>query len=209
MELIRKFQVEDKPVPTTFRVKMTGDGTQIARGLTVINIAFTILEEGQCSRSASGNHSIAIMKLSESYGSLFHGLEDICNEAKELEILTLNGITYTIQFFLGGDWKFLAMVCGLESATSEYACIWCKCPKRQRCDMTVSWSITDVDKGAWTVSEIQEKSKLRKSSKHRYNCCQEPIFPFIPMHRVVIDLFVYSRCFNKFVNSRPENFGWN
>lgn len=61
-ELIRKFEADAKPVPTTFRVKLTGDGTQIARGLTVVNIAFTILEEGSWSRSASGNHSLSIMK---------------------------------------------------------------------------------------------------------------------------------------------------
>ena len=28
-------------------IKLTGDGTQIARGLTIVNIAFTILEEDQ------------------------------------------------------------------------------------------------------------------------------------------------------------------
>ena len=44
--------------------------------------------------------------------------------------------------------KFLAVVSGIESATSEYACIWCKCPKAERWDMTKTWSITDRDKGA-------------------------------------------------------------
>ena len=72
-------------------------------------------------------------------------------------------------------------------ATCEYAYIWCKCPKKHRCDLTMSWPITDVAKGARTIGEIQQKSKLSKSSKHRHNCCHEPIFPFIPMHRVVID----------------------
>ena len=65
--------------------------------------------------------------------------------------------------------------------------IWCKCPKKHCCDLTMSWPITDVAKGARTIGEIQQISKLSKSSKHRYNCCHEPIFPFIPMHRVVID----------------------
>ena len=40
-QLIKWFAAKDKPVPTTFRV-----GTQIARGLTVVNIAFTIFDEG-------------------------------------------------------------------------------------------------------------------------------------------------------------------
>ena len=200
-ELIKKLEAEAKPIPTTLRVKLTGDGTQIARGLTVVNIAFTILEEGSSSRSASGNHSLSIMKVSETYDDLARGLEDICSEARDLEVLAINGVVYRIVFFLGGDWKFLAMVCGLESATCEYACLWCKCPKRQRFDMTMCWSITDVGKGARTINEIQEKSKLSKASKQRFNCCRHPIFPFIPMQHVVIDsLHLFLRISDVLIN---------
>ena len=113
-------------VPSTIRIKLTGDGTQIARGLSVVNIGFTVLEEGQnrvC--SAYGNHSIAILKVSEKYEELVAGLEDICTEAKDLEVVTVRDKVYKIQFFLGGDFKFLAVVCGIEAANSEHACIWC------------------------------------------------------------------------------------
>lgn len=102
-ELIAKFDDQQEQVPTTFRVKLTGDGTQIARGLTVVNIAFTILEEGQRACAAIGNHSIAIMKISEDYDNLVAGLEDLCDEAKDLEVITLHDVTYNIQFYLGGD----------------------------------------------------------------------------------------------------------
>ena len=37
-ELIAKFDDQQEQVPTTFRVKLTGDSTQNARGLTVVNI---------------------------------------------------------------------------------------------------------------------------------------------------------------------------
>lgn len=168
-------------------MKLTGDGTQIARGLTVVNIAFTILEEGSKAHSASGNHSLAILKTSESYDDLALAIEDICAEARDLEVLTVGGKTYHIQYFLGGDWKFLAIVCGIESANSEHACIWCKCPKGKRSDMSLSWSVTDVSAGARTVAEITEKSKLAKTHKYRYNCSKKPIFSFIPLCRVIID----------------------
>jgi len=52
--------------PDTIRVKLTGDGTQIAKGLNIVNIAFTILEEGRKAMSIDGNHSLAILKVSES-----------------------------------------------------------------------------------------------------------------------------------------------
>lgn len=93
------------------------------------------------------------------------------------------------------------MVCGLESATSEYPCIRCKCSKQQRSDMTLSWSLTDVAKGARTIEEIKEKSKLGKTSKSRFNCRREPIFPFIPLHRVVIDsLHLFLRIADVLIN---------
>ena len=60
-------------IPSTIRVKLTGDGTEIARGLSVVNINFTVLEEGQRACSAFGNHSIAILKVSENHEDLAAG----------------------------------------------------------------------------------------------------------------------------------------
>ena len=38
---------KEDEIPNTIRIKLTGDGTLIARGLNVVNIAFTVLEDGQ------------------------------------------------------------------------------------------------------------------------------------------------------------------
>ena len=77
---------------------------------------------------------------------------------------------------MGGDLKFLAMIYGIESATSTYSCIWCKCPKSKRWDMSQKWSLLS-----------SEKSHLPKSNKNKFNCVHEPLFPFIPLQCVVID----------------------
>ena len=111
-------------LPSTIRIKLTGDGTRIVRGLKVVNFAFTILEEGSRAQSVLGNHTVAIMKVSETYDELINGLQDICREAEDLEVITIKGRVYKIQFYLGGDWKFLATVRVLESATADYTCIW-------------------------------------------------------------------------------------
>ena len=188
-KLVEHCRKDGTELPDTICVKLTGDGTLIARGLTVVNVAFTILDEGQRACSVCGNYSLGIFKVSESYDNLVLALEDnyICAEARDLELITIDDKVFKIQFYLGGDWKFLATVCGIDSATLEYACIWCKCPKRQRSDMTLKWSITDVTKGARTNEEIAEKYTLPKSSKHRYSCSRKPVFSFIPLHRVIID----------------------
>ena len=48
--MVKNAKDNDKPLPNTIRIKLTGDGTQISRGLSVVNFAFTILEEShsQC-----------------------------------------------------------------------------------------------------------------------------------------------------------------
>ena len=198
--LLEQYNIQKKEIPNTIRVKLTGDGTQIARGLNVVNIAFTILEEGQMACSVSGNHSVMILKVSEKYEDLAAGLEEFIAEAKDLEVLSIDDKVIQIEFFLGGDWKFLALVCGLESATADHACIWCKCPKKQRHDMSLTWSLLP-DKGGRTVKEISEKSKLSKSSKNRFNCSHPPLFSFIPLRRVVIDsLHLFLRIADVLIN---------
>ena len=83
-------------IPETFRIKITGDGTQIARGLNIVNIAFTILEEKHKACSAFGNYSLATLKIAEDYIELSSGLQDICEEAADLQIVTIQHKVYNI-----------------------------------------------------------------------------------------------------------------
>jgi len=167
---------------------LTSDGTQIGRGITVVNIAFTILEEGNRACSSSGNHGLAILKVRESdYTELYDAMQDIVIEASNLKTVTINDNLYKIEYFLGGDMKFLSIVCGIESATAIYPYIWCKCPKGKRHDIELNWFITDTKQGARNVEEISCMSKLSKSSKKRFNCSHNPLFPFIRIDHVLID----------------------
>jgi len=47
--------------------------------------------------------------------------------------------------FLGGALKFLASANGIEAANVDHACVWYKCPKDIRSDMTKQWSNTKQD----------------------------------------------------------------
>ena len=185
--LIQQNSLVGKPAPSTIRIKLTGDGTQIGRGLKVVNIAFTVIDEGERANSVLGNYTIAILKVEENYEQLAAGLQDIISDAKDCNAIVIDGQQYNIEYYLGGDLKFLAIVCGLEAANAEYACIWCKCPKGKRDDMTMEWSLTDSSKEARTIEEIATKSTLGKRNAERYNCCHIPLFPFIPIERVIID----------------------
>ena len=47
------------------QVKLTGDGTKICRKLNLINFCFTVLNEGDLTKSPRGNHTIAIINSTE------------------------------------------------------------------------------------------------------------------------------------------------
>ena len=72
------------------RVKLSADGTMIGRKLHVINITFTLLDEGQKARADSGNHLIAILQAPEKYEHLKCGLDQVCRGP--------------INFHIGGRW---------------------------------------------------------------------------------------------------------
>lgn len=118
---------------------------------------------------------------------------------------------YHIQHWvlLGRRHEISSLSLGVDSATT-YSCIWCKCPANQRCDMQLVWSITETEYDARTVDEISKMSKLGKYSKKWYNCSHEPIFDFIPIHHVIIDilhLFLRISDVLRAADKRHSNFG--
>ena len=122
-------------------LKLTGDGTNLGRNIHIVNFAFTLLQEGALVQSPSGNHTIAILKCRESYSELFTGLSDIREEVCNLSTIVVDGHEFTVNLYLGGDWKFLAVLCGIDAANAHYSCIWCKYPSNEHHNMEKTWSI--------------------------------------------------------------------
>ena len=120
------------------KVKLTGDGTRFGKRLRVVSFGFAIIDEGNLAYSAAGNHCLAIWKDTESYETLKLALRDIIAEVATLTTITAGGIMFDIEYYLGGDWKFLAQCTGVDSATSTYACIWCYYPAAE-------WHLTRAD----------------------------------------------------------------
>lgn len=83
-----------------------------------INFTFTVLNEGALAHSHEGNHVLAIIKEIESYESLRTTLQDIRSEVQSLNSIEVEGEKYAITYYLGGDWKFLALVTGIDCAKS-------------------------------------------------------------------------------------------
>ena len=101
-----------------------------------------ILDEDK-SCSASGNYCLAIFKEPKSYDSLKKCLSDNITDVNTLSSIEVNGITFSIEYYLGEDWKILALSTGIDSASSTHACIWCKCPAIECHISAQKWSMLD------------------------------------------------------------------
>ncbi|KAJ7391497.1 hypothetical protein OS493_018546 [Desmophyllum pertusum] len=106
------------------RVKLSGDGTNIGKKAACHQCD---LDEGTKAMSADGNHLIAVIKESENYDKLAKALADIRKDVESLKHVSVGTEQFEIEWFLGGDWKFLACICGIGAAHATYPCIWCKC----------------------------------------------------------------------------------
>ena len=116
----------------------------------------------------------------------------VTHEVEQLDCIEVNGINFKLEVFLSGDWKFLALILGLDAANSNHSCLWCKCPSKERHDLIKMWSLTDRKHGARWIEEIIAKFSLPKSVE-RYNCSHRPVFPSIPIDHVMDTLHLFLR----------------
>ena len=162
------------------RVKISGDGTCIGKRLKLVNVTYTILNEEEAAMSEKGNNVQAILKTTENYDNLKESLSDLTEEMSKLNKVKIGDKSFSIEYFLGVDCKFLACICGFGAANQDHACIWCKCPHNQRHDIQRVWSISNSPRGARSLEEIANFAKSRK-----FNCKAKPIFNFIPLDHVI------------------------
>ena len=149
----------------SLKIKVSGDGTRIGKRLQLLNVTYAIINEGNTAMSEKRNYVLAFIKTKDDYTGIRDSLSDLRDEIKKLDSITCETRTFQIEYFLGGDWKFLATVCGLGPANQDFACIWCLCPLTLRYDVSQNWSLTDLNQGARSTELIKEHVKNKK-----YNC---------------------------------------
>ena len=145
----------------SIRIKITGDGTVISRSMHLVVIVFSLLHEDENPNSPNGNYTIALLQTTENYDDMSAALVNIIEDIKTMQSITIDDISFSVECFLGADWKFLVLVTGIESASSTYFCIWCKCAAEFR-HIVGRWSMEDPEKGARTIAEIQKFAELKR-----------------------------------------------
>ncbi len=119
-------------------------------------------------------------------------LGELFEECNHLESVFINGKTVHLKKYLGGgDLKFLNQVTGIASFSSLYSCLWCKCHRESRFEMTYP------EQGARTLEEI---SNFAKKKKLWCVSQSKPLFKSVPVTNIVPDtLHLFLRIANQTV----------
>jgi hypothetical protein len=133
--------------------------------------------------------------ITESYEEIKSALEEILNACHAIahkgEII-IDGKKYLIEFFLGGDLKFLALIYGINNANSKFPCVWCTCPKDCFSDIKKEWSIQHCEKGARKIENaidiMNKQIKKKDIVNERMGQVAEPIITFIEFSKCIVDL---------------------
>ena len=67
----------------------------------------------------------------EKYEYLSLAVSQIINELDEIKdgFKDRDDVIWPVELFFSGDWKFVAIVLGINATTSNYFCLYCNCHK--------------------------------------------------------------------------------
>lgn len=168
------------------KIKLSGDGARMTRNTSFIISSFAFLQGLDDVMSAKGNHSVGVVKGSESYHTLKESFKDIFKEINDLndkKKITVKWKELKVELFLGGDYKFILNMLGLKGATSHYACSWCKVHKDDRHDMSFD---LDHYNSAPLKRTLEELKEMAGNKKDNY-CCEYPPLLKIDLDHVILD----------------------
>ena len=148
------------------QVNISGDGARMTRNSSFIFLSFSLLHAWDDVMSSSGNHTIAIVKGSESYSTLKESFSTVFNDINETikqGNITVNDSKYYIELFLGGDYKFLLLMMGMKGATSIHACLWCKIAKDFRWKIDFGLDNYNIPPLLRTLEEMTKMSQKKET----------------------------------------------
>ena len=168
------------------KIKISGDGAQMTRNYNFMLMSFGIVDRSEDVMAAKGNHTIAVVKGKENYSTLETCFKDVFRDINALvkeKKIEVNGKTVNLEFFVGGDYKFLLILMGLSAANSNHACVWCKVHKDERWNMSYNLEHYHSANLKRTLDDLYSLSG--KTTKNY--CCVHPPLLDIPLDHIIID----------------------
>ena len=176
------------------KIKVSGDGRRCGRKRSQVMITFSILNAGSLSVSPDHHYTLALWEGHEDYDAFKEQLGDLLQDLRDAQNtgISLGDVNIPIVLYLSGDWKFIAIIMGLKSASAQEGfCIWCIARKSDL-----------AGKEVFTLRSLAEV--LRAFSSGRCTIPGQerpPLFDFIPFDRVIIDpLHAFLRISEKLID---------
>jgi len=169
----------------TIKVKLSGDGARMSRSTNFMMLSFALLQRNEDVMSPKHNKTIAIVNGPESYETLQTSLQYLFQEINNLiekQFISIDGNDVKVEFFLGGDLKFLLIIMGLNSAIADFSCLWCLIHKNDRWDTSKPMDYYNTNTMKRTIEDIKAKCKETEN----YGCIHEPLLN-IPLTNVILD----------------------
>jgi len=112
------------------------------------------------------------------------------NLLSENKCITVNGQTFDLELFVGGDMKFLQLLLGLGGSTGNFACSWCKVHKDERFNVSKPWDFYHSTEMFRSVKEI---NLLSCQSKNQFGVKHKPLLSVDINHFVPDELHLMLR----------------
>lgn len=177
--------LDDDEFQGPIKIKLSRDGNNIRRNYKLINFTFTILNETFKAKTSSGNYTIGISNLEETYDDLKPPIQFITSEISELDHIAWKNKAIKIEYFFCSDWKLTATVLGLYAASSNNPCIWCTASKSDFHKIEKKFSLEDPNFFCRTKSQHEEI--LNKNSKIHLGYKQPNLLVNFDYKKCVID----------------------
>ncbi|XP_028417002.1 uncharacterized protein LOC114541217 [Dendronephthya gigantea] len=165
------------------RIKISGDGAKMTRMTSFVIMSFSLLDNDDV-MSSKGSHTIGVVKGVESYELLRDSFKDVFNTINQIVKdgkISIKDHNIPVELLLGGDYKFLLLLLGMKSATSDHSCIWCTIHKNNRFDMSKSQEYYSHPPMSRTLEEIK-----KCALKQNLSCVHPPLVD-IPLQNIVLD----------------------
>jgi hypothetical protein len=110
------------------RLKIGGDGSELARTRNVTTILMSVLNLNmQDFRKDENVHTLMLMDGNEEYNRLAQNLKPLCEAMRSIQDsgIDIEAEHFIVEFWLAADYKFLCMVLGHEGARALFNCVFC------------------------------------------------------------------------------------
>lgn len=109
--------LQENPHTEKILIKINGDGAHMTHNSTFVLLSFSIIPTGEQVMTAKRNRTLAILNGKENYNSLKQAFGDNFDETNNLIAeakVPVNAKEMDTKFFLGGDYKYILIMLGLN-----------------------------------------------------------------------------------------------